>query len=132
MLLNSDFQPEVANFGFAKFIPNGATHVPYRPCIQFCKKTRKQLERILDNLKEKLDVATLLMALHRTLEFEDELTEEFGGSFYLVFTGRKDSIQIYNNEAVANVFPELTSILSSFKDPFYQNVVRRRGILFSD
>ena len=104
--------------------------VPYRPCIQFCKKTRKQLERILDNLKEKLDVATLLMALHRTLEFEDELTEEFGGSFYLVFTGRKDSIQIYNNEAVANVFPELTSILSSFKDPFYQNVVRRRGIFF--
>ncbi|XP_022936047.1 vacuolar protein sorting-associated protein 53 A [Cucurbita maxima] len=54
-------------------------HVPYRLCIQFCKKTRKQLEDILDNLKEKPDVATLLLALQRTLEFEDELAEKFGG-----------------------------------------------------
>ncbi|XP_022718164.1 vacuolar protein sorting-associated protein 53 A-like isoform X2 [Durio zibethinus] len=53
--------------------------VPYRLCIQFCKKTRKQLEGILGNLKEKPDVATLLMALQRTLEFEDELAEKFGG-----------------------------------------------------
>ncbi|XWS62080.1 hypothetical protein CRYUN_Cryun07bG0180400 [Craigia yunnanensis] len=53
--------------------------VPYCLCIQFCKKTRKQLEGILDNLKEKPDVATLLMALQRTLEFEDELAEKFGG-----------------------------------------------------
>ncbi|EOY24115.1 Membrane trafficking VPS53 family protein isoform 8 [Theobroma cacao] len=53
--------------------------VPYRLCIQFCKKTRKQLEGILDNLKEKPDVATLLLALQRTLEFEDELAEKFGG-----------------------------------------------------
>ncbi|XP_065848860.1 vacuolar protein sorting-associated protein 53 A isoform X2 [Euphorbia lathyris] len=54
-------------------------HVPYRLCIQFCKKTRKQLEVILDNLKEKPDVGTLLLALQRTLEFEDELAEKFGG-----------------------------------------------------
>ncbi|KAL4598782.1 hypothetical protein ACB092_11G081900 [Castanea dentata] len=54
-------------------------HVPYRLCIQFCKKTRKQLEEILDNMKEKPDVGTLLMALQRTLEFEDELAEKFGG-----------------------------------------------------
>ncbi|KAJ4847023.1 Vacuolar protein sorting-associated protein 53 [Turnera subulata] len=54
-------------------------HVPYRLCIQFCKKTRKQLEVILDNLKEKPDVGTLLVALQRTLEFEDELAEKFGG-----------------------------------------------------
>ncbi|OMP08173.1 hypothetical protein COLO4_06714 [Corchorus olitorius] len=54
--------------------------VPYRLCIQFCKKTRKQLEGILDNIKEKPDVATLLLALQRTLEFEDELAEKFGGS----------------------------------------------------
>ncbi|XVF52440.1 hypothetical protein PTKIN_Ptkin05aG0018200 [Pterospermum kingtungense] len=53
--------------------------VPYRLCIQFCKLTRKQLEGILDSLKEKPDVATLLMALQRTLEFEDELAEKFGG-----------------------------------------------------
>ncbi|XP_061955247.1 vacuolar protein sorting-associated protein 53 A [Populus nigra] len=54
-------------------------HVPYRLCIQFCKKTRKQLEVILDYLKEKPDVGTLLMALQRTREFEDELAEKFGG-----------------------------------------------------
>ncbi|KAF5749955.1 hypothetical protein HS088_TW03G00282 [Tripterygium wilfordii] len=54
-------------------------HVPYRLCIQFCKKTRKQLEGILDNPQEKLDVGKLLLALQRTLEFEDELAEKFGG-----------------------------------------------------
>lgn len=54
-------------------------HVAYRLCILFCKKTRKQLEDILSNLKEKPDVGTLLLALQRTLEFEDELAEKFGG-----------------------------------------------------
>ncbi|KAF5747437.1 hypothetical protein HS088_TW05G00158 [Tripterygium wilfordii] len=54
-------------------------HVPYGLCIQFCKKTRKQLEGILDNPQEKLDVGKLLLALQRTLEFEDELAEKFGG-----------------------------------------------------
>ncbi|MED6133183.1 HIT domain protein [Stylosanthes scabra] len=54
-------------------------HVLYRLCILFCKKTRKQLEDILSNLKEKPDVGTLLLALQRTLEFEDELAEKFGG-----------------------------------------------------
>ncbi|TXG52976.1 hypothetical protein EZV62_022145 [Acer yangbiense] len=55
-------------------------HVPYRLCIQFCKKTRKQLEGILDYVKDKPDVGTLLLALQRTLEFEDELEEKFGGA----------------------------------------------------
>ncbi|KAL6137090.1 hypothetical protein ACLB2K_062385 [Fragaria x ananassa] len=54
-------------------------HVSYRLCIQFCKKTRKQLEDILNYQKEKPDVGTLLLALQRTLEFEDELAEKFGG-----------------------------------------------------
>ncbi|XP_061354214.1 vacuolar protein sorting-associated protein 53 A isoform X2 [Gastrolobium bilobum] len=54
-------------------------HVSYRLCILFCKKTRKQLEDILANLKDKPDVGTLLLALQRTLEFEDELAEKFGG-----------------------------------------------------
>ncbi|KAI4296112.1 hypothetical protein L6164_036097 [Bauhinia variegata] len=54
-------------------------HVSYRLCILFCKKTRKQLEDILSNMKEKPDVGTLLLALQRTLEFEDELAEKFGG-----------------------------------------------------
>ncbi|GAB4830381.1 HIT domain protein [Ancistrocladus abbreviatus] len=55
-------------------------HVPYLSCIQFCKLTRTQLVEILDNLKEKPDVGTLLLALQRTLEFEEELEEKFGGN----------------------------------------------------
>ncbi|PIA33325.1 hypothetical protein AQUCO_04100028v1 [Aquilegia coerulea] len=54
-------------------------HVAYLLCIQFCKLTRAQLVEILDNLKEKPDVGTLLLALQRTLEFEEELAEKFGG-----------------------------------------------------
>lgn len=53
--------------------------VPYLLCIQFCKVTRSQLMEILDSLKEKPDVATLLQAMQRTLEFEEELAERFGG-----------------------------------------------------
>ncbi|KAI3965583.1 hypothetical protein MKX01_010540 [Papaver californicum] len=54
-------------------------HVAYLLCIRFCKLTRTQLEDILDNLKEKPDVGTLLLALQRTIEFEDELAEKFSG-----------------------------------------------------
>ncbi|CAM8925202.1 unnamed protein product [Rhodiola kirilowii] len=54
-------------------------HVPYLLCIQFCKLTRTQLVEILSNFKEKPDVGTLLLALQRTLEFEEELAEKFGG-----------------------------------------------------
>lgn len=53
-------------------------HVDYLLCIQFCKLTRSQLVEILGNLKEKPDVSTLLVALQRTLEFEEELAEKFG------------------------------------------------------
>ncbi|KAG9144226.1 hypothetical protein Leryth_022084 [Lithospermum erythrorhizon] len=62
-------------------------HVPYLLCIQFCKLTRTQLEDILENLKEKPDVATLLTALQRTLEFEEELAEKFGGGSHSKETG---------------------------------------------
>ncbi|CAL9218405.1 unnamed protein product [Arabidopsis halleri] len=54
-------------------------HVPYRLCIQFCKQTRKQVESILVNMKEKPVVAILLLALQRTVEFEKELEKKFGG-----------------------------------------------------
>ncbi|VVB00648.1 unnamed protein product [Arabis nemorensis] len=54
-------------------------HVPYRLCIQFCKQTRKQVEYILVNMKEKPVVAILLQALQRTVEFEKELEKKFGG-----------------------------------------------------
>ncbi|CAA6663358.1 unnamed protein product [Spirodela intermedia] len=57
-----------------------AWHIDYLLCIQFCKLTRfAQLMEILDNLKEKPDVSALLMALQRTIEFEEELAEKFGG-----------------------------------------------------
>ncbi|XP_020273908.1 vacuolar protein sorting-associated protein 53 A [Asparagus officinalis] len=56
-----------------------AWHVDYLLCIQFCKLTRTQIVDILNSLKEKPDVGTLLMALQRTLEFEEELAEKFGG-----------------------------------------------------
>lgn len=54
-------------------------HVEYLLCIQFCKLTRVQLVEIFDNLKEKPDVGTLLLALQRTIEFEEEMAEKFGG-----------------------------------------------------
>ncbi|AEE32558.1 Membrane trafficking VPS53 family protein [Arabidopsis thaliana] len=54
-------------------------HVPYRLCIQFCKQTRKQVESILVNMKEKPVVAILLLALQSTVEFEKELEKKFGG-----------------------------------------------------
>ncbi|WVZ67748.1 hypothetical protein U9M48_016788 [Paspalum notatum var. saurae] len=54
-------------------------HVDYLLCIQFCKITRTQLVDILNNLKDKPDVATLLLAFQRTLEFEEELAEKFSG-----------------------------------------------------
>ncbi|XP_078440105.1 membrane trafficking VPS53 family protein [Wolffia australiana] len=54
-------------------------HIDYLLCLQFCKLTRTQLMEILDNLKEKPDVTALLMALQRTIEFEEELAEKFGG-----------------------------------------------------
>ncbi|WOK91709.1 hypothetical protein Cni_G00400 [Canna indica] len=61
-----------------KIFPS-AWHVDYLLCIQFCKLTRTQIVDILNNLKEKPDVATLLLALQRTLEFEEELAEKFSG-----------------------------------------------------
>ncbi|EFJ16271.1 hypothetical protein SELMODRAFT_421950 [Selaginella moellendorffii] len=52
--------------------------VAFLLCMQFCKVTRAQLLEILDGLKEQPDVQTLLQALQRTLEFEEELAERFG------------------------------------------------------
>ncbi|KAM3322603.1 vacuolar protein sorting-associated protein 53 A [Capsicum chacoense] len=62
-------------------------HIDYLLCIQFCKLTRSQLVEILVSMKEKPDVATLLTALQRTLEFEEELAEKFGGG-----TRSKDAV----------------------------------------
>ncbi|CAI0380712.1 unnamed protein product [Linum tenue] len=79
-------------------------HVPYRLCIQFCKKTRKQLEGILENLKDKPDVGALLLALQRTLEFEDELAEKFGGGSQKEFGNEIEEIGRENhNQSVSDI-----------------------------
>ncbi|XP_024364577.1 vacuolar protein sorting-associated protein 53 A [Physcomitrium patens] len=54
--------------------------VAHTLCMQFCKVTRAQLMEILDTAQPKPEVGTLLQALQRTLEFEEELAERFGGS----------------------------------------------------
>ncbi|KAL6980561.1 HIT domain protein [Sarracenia purpurea var. burkii] len=79
-------------------------HVPYLLCIQFCKLTRTQIVEILNNLKEKPDVGTLLLALQRTLEFEEELADKFGcgtrsremGSDF-EDTGRENNTQVVSD-----------------------------------
>ncbi|CAN4105512.1 unnamed protein product [Withania somnifera] len=68
-------------------------HVDYLLCIQFCKLSRSQLVEILVSMKEKPDVATLLTALQRTLEFEEELADKFGGRI-----GSKDAVD--DNEEI--------------------------------
>ncbi|KAG0554133.1 hypothetical protein KC19_12G065500 [Ceratodon purpureus] len=54
--------------------------VAHTLCMQFCKVTRAQLMEILDTAQPKPEVGTLLQALQRTLEFEEELAERFGGT----------------------------------------------------
>ncbi|KAG0584269.1 hypothetical protein M758_3G197500 [Ceratodon purpureus] len=54
--------------------------VPHTLCMQFCKVTRAQLMEILDTAQPKPEVGTLLQALQRTLEFEEELADRFGGN----------------------------------------------------
>jgi len=49
-------------------------------CMTFCSITRAQLAEILDHQAGSLDVQALLPALHRTLEFEQDLARRFGGN----------------------------------------------------
>eukprot|EP00963_Diacronema_lutheri_P002401 scaffold155_cov347-Pavlova_lutheri.AAC.80 len=51
--------------------------VPQIVCATFCKITRVQLAETLDARKGEADVATLLTALQRTIEFENEMMERF-------------------------------------------------------
>ncbi|CAI0380651.1 unnamed protein product [Linum tenue] len=105
-------------------------HVPYRLCIQFCKKTRKQLEGILENLKDKPDVGALLLALQRTLEFEDELAEKFGGGSQKEFgneieeIGRENHNQSFNFRGIiSSCFePHLTSYVELEQKTLMENL----------
>ncbi|XP_022862390.1 vacuolar protein sorting-associated protein 53 A-like isoform X5 [Olea europaea var. sylvestris] len=81
-------------------------HVPYLLCIQFCKLTRTQLVEILNDLKEKPDVGTLLMALQRTLEFEEELAEKFGGGSQNRLTGN-DSGELHEGESTSHAISDI-------------------------
>lgn len=80
-------------------------HVPYLLCIQFCKLTRTQLVDILNNLTEKPDVGTLLLALQRTLEFEEELAEKFGGGSRSKESGSDtgEDMSESNNQTVSDI-----------------------------
>ncbi|KAK4770111.1 hypothetical protein SAY87_030643 [Trapa incisa] len=95
-------------------------HVPYRLCILFCKKTRKQLEEILDSLKEKPDVGMLLLALQRTLEFEDELAEKFGGG-----TQSKDDNDIEDSDKGENN----SMIVLDIKKKYERKLAAHQGVL---
>eukprot|EP00899_Mesostigma_viride_P016160 jgi/Mesvir1/24545/Mv21883-RA.1 len=55
-----------------------AWHVPQVLCIELCKVTRAQIAETLDAQRGNVDVATLLQALQRTLDFEQELVDRFG------------------------------------------------------
>ncbi|KAG5524527.1 hypothetical protein RHGRI_031253 [Rhododendron griersonianum] len=79
-------------------------HVPYLLCIQFCKLTRTQIVEILDNLKEKPDVGTLLLALQRTLEFEEELADKFGAGTRSKEAGNDfEDTGETNNQAISDI-----------------------------
>ncbi|KAL7148640.1 hypothetical protein ABFS83_06G192600 [Erythranthe nasuta] len=80
-------------------------HVSYLLCIQFCKLTRTQIVDILNNLREKPDVGILLLALQRTLEFEEELAEKFGGGSHSRESGNEigeDTVGD-NNQIVSDI-----------------------------
>ena len=49
-------------------------------CMTFCSITKAQLSEILDHQAGSIDVQALLQALHRTLEFEQDLAKRFGGA----------------------------------------------------
>jgi len=51
-------------------------------CMEFCTVTRAQLSEVLQEGHGSLDVAMLLQALQRTLEFEQEMQERYGASLH--------------------------------------------------
>ncbi|KAK8575869.1 hypothetical protein V6N12_063520 [Hibiscus sabdariffa] len=52
VLLDSEFQPQVADFGFAKFIPDGATHVTTR--VKELASGKKPLEKLSTTVKRSI------------------------------------------------------------------------------
>ncbi|KZV32761.1 vacuolar protein sorting-associated protein 53 A [Dorcoceras hygrometricum] len=94
-------------------------HVPYLLCIQFCKLTRTQIVEILNNLKEKPDVGTILMALQRTLEFEEELAEKFGGGS----RSRESEIDNVDDKVESN-----NQIVSDIRKKYEKKLAAHHGI----
>ncbi|KAL0317475.1 UNVERIFIED_CONTAM: Vacuolar protein sorting-associated protein 53 A [Sesamum angustifolium] len=106
-------------------------HVPYLLCIQFCKLTRTQLVDILNNLKEKPDVGTLLLALQRTLEFEEELAEKFGGGSRSKESGTDigEDMVDNNNQTVSDIRKKYEKKLAANHGS--ENEFNFRGIISS-
>ncbi|KAE9448027.1 hypothetical protein C3L33_20066, partial [Rhododendron williamsianum] len=94
-------------------------HVPYLLCIQFCKLTRMQIVEILDNLKEKPDVGTLLLALQRTLEFEEELADKFGAGTRSKEAGNDfEDTGETNNQAISDIRKKYEKKLAAHQGSF--------------
>ncbi|KAG5549623.1 hypothetical protein RHGRI_014809 [Rhododendron griersonianum] len=94
-------------------------HVPYLLCIQFCKLTRTQIVEILDNLKEKPDVGTLLLALQRTLEFEEELADKFGAGTRSKEAGNDfEDTGETNNQAISDIRKKYEKKLAAHQGSF--------------
>ncbi|KAL2227786.1 UNVERIFIED_CONTAM: Vacuolar protein sorting-associated protein 53 A [Sesamum indicum] len=106
-------------------------HVPYLLCIQFCKLTRTQLVDILNNLKEKPDVGALLLALQRTLEFEEELAEKFGGGSRSKESGTDigEDMVDNNNQTVSDIRKKYEKKLAANHGS--ENEFNFRGIISS-
>lgn len=95
-------------------------HMEYLLCIQFCKVTRAQLLEILESLKDKPDVGTLLMALQRTIEFEEELAEKFSSG--------KNGIQDQdNNSENINDGESREQIVADIRKKYEKKLAAHRG-----
>ncbi|KAL0402388.1 UNVERIFIED_CONTAM: Vacuolar protein sorting-associated protein 53 A [Sesamum latifolium] len=91
-------------------------HVPYLLCIQFCKLTRTQLVDILNNLKEKPDVGTLL--LEETWEIEEGSQTNVLSSSMQVFLIIRRSLKrcsaLTKNQTLFNLFKVFQRILKAY------------------
>lgn len=100
-----------------------AWHVDYLLCIQFCKITRSLIVDILNNLNEKPDVGTLLLALQRTLEFEEELAEQFSGGTTTSSPNREFGSDVEESDGGENK----NQIVSDIRKKYEKKLAVHRG-----
>ncbi|MFS7924961.1 putative vacuolar protein sorting-associated protein [Helianthus anomalus] len=74
---------------------------------------------IFQNLKEKPDVGTLLLALQRTIEFEEELAEKFGGS--------GDTKKVTSSVKESDIGEESNQIVMDIRRKYEKKLVAHQG-----